>query len=276
MPRWFAALCLFAAGMACAAQPAPRAAGRVVSLGGSVTEIIYDLGQGGRLVADDESSLYPEAATRLPRVGYYRAVPLEGVVAQRPDLVLASENAGPPKTLERLRGLGVAVKTVSDTPTIDSLYRRIEQVAQELQVPDEGRKLAAQVRQDVAAARSAPGPSRRALVLVNRSGPLLGAGSHTAAAAVLALAGLENALDKQTGYKPVSAEGLAVLAPEMIIITDASAQASGGLEKFKAGAGVSATPAAQQGRVVAMDDLLILGLGPRVGDAIRQLKAAAR
>ncbi|CAM5546897.1 heme/hemin ABC transporter substrate-binding protein [Eoetvoesiella caeni] len=274
--RWIAALCLLASGIVHAGVSGAGAPQRVVSLGGSVTEIVFGLGKGNLLVADDASSLYPEAATQLPRVGYYRTVPLEGVVAQRPDLVLASENAGPPKTLARLGSLGVAVEQVSDRPTISSLYKRIEQIAHVLQVPDAGKDLAARVRSEVAQAQAVASPRRRALVLINRTGPLMGAGKGTAAAEVLHLAGLENILDTQNGYKPISAEGLLMLEPEMIIITDASAQASGGLAKFRDSAGVGSTPAAKQGRVVAMDDLLILGLGPRVAQAIRQLKEAAR
>jgi len=272
MKRYWLALCLcglMGAQAACAAQ-------RVVSLGGSVTEIIYELGQGGRLVADDESSVYPEAATRLPRVGYYRTVPLEGVVAMRPDLVLASRNAGPPKTLERLRGLGVELVSVSDSPSIDSLYERIGQISGQLGVGQMGDALIQRIRGEVASAQALPATQRRALVPINRSGPFLGAGGGTAADAVLALAGLKNALAEQKGYKQVSAEGLVTLAPDMIIVSSASVKASGGMDKILAQAGVASTPAAREGRVVALDDLLILGVGPRVGQAIRSLKEAAR
>ena len=68
---------------------------RVVSLGGSVTEIVYALGQGERVVGDDLSSLYPEAATKVPRVGYYRAVPVEGVLGS----VMLAGFDGPSQTL---------------------------------------------------------------------------------------------------------------------------------------------------------------------------------
>lgn len=270
MWRCLLALCILVSG------PVHAAAERIVTLGGSVTEIVYDLGQGQRLVADDESSMYPEAARQLPRVGYYRSVPVEGVLAMRPDLVLASENAGPPQALERLKALGVALTSVSDKPTIDSLYARIQEIAAALQVPERGRELAERVRADVAAAQAQPSTPRRAIVLVNRTGPLLGAGGNTAAGAVLGLAGLTNALAQQAGYKPVSAEGLAMLAPDMIIVTEASVKAAGGMDKLVGNPAVAATPAARAGRVVAMNDLLILGIGPRVGEAIRSLKAAAR
>jgi iron complex transport system substrate-binding protein len=256
-----------------AAWAAPE---RVVSLGGSVTEIVYALGQGDRLVADDESSLYPEDAQKLPRVGYYRTVPLEGIVSMKPDLVLASENAGPPKTLDRLAQLGVQVQRVSDGPSLDSLYQRIEQIAGTLHAEAEGKTLADQIRDELAAAQARQAPARRAVVLVNRTGSFMGAGGHTAADAVLRLAGMENALASQNGYTPVSTEGLATLAPDLIIITSTSLQASGGLDAFKARPDVSVTPAAREGRIAVINDLLILGLGPRVAQAVSQIKDVAR
>jgi len=270
--RWLIAALVWLGCFGAQAEPARR----VVSLGGSVTEIVYGLGQGARLVADDASSLYPEAATRLPRIGYYRAVPVEGVISMRPDLVLASENAGPPQAMKSLSELGVAVRVVSDAPSLESLYRRIMQIAQELGVPEEGARLLERVRQDVAGALGVPATPRRALLLLNRGGQWTGAGRGTVAGAIMALAGLENGLAAQKGYRPVSAEGLALLAPEMIVVTAASVRAGGGLEKFRASPGVSSTPAARNDRIVVMDDLLILGMGPRVGQAIRQLKESAK
>lgn len=249
---------------------------RVVTLGGSVTEIVYALGEGQRVVADDESSLYPEAATRLPRVGYYRSVPLEGVVAMNPDLVLASENAGPPATLQRLGELGITTIMVSDQPSIESLYRRIEQIAGQLGVVPKGQSLARRIRNEVAAAIAQPSQPGRALVLVNRTGSFMAAGADTAADTVLKLAGLENVLSGQRGYKPVSAEALAVLAPDLIIVTAASVQASGGLASLRQRAGIASTPAAAKHRIKVMDDLLILGIGPRVAQALQQLKHASQ
>jgi len=194
----------------------------------------------------------------------------------RPDLVLASANAGPPQTLQRLPELGIEVETVSDSPSLDSLAQRIRQVAGRLGVPQRGDALIQRIQAEVSQAGALAAPPRRALVLVNRSGPLQGAGGHTAADAVLRLAGLDNVLAGQQGYKPLSAESLAVLAPELIVITSTSLQASGGMEKFRADTGIAATPAGRKGRIAVIDDLLILGIGPRVAQGIRQLKEAAR
>jgi iron complex transport system substrate-binding protein len=240
-----------------------------------VTEIVYELGQDARLAADDLSSLYPEAATRLPRVGYYRALPVEGVLSMQPDLVLASEHAGPPLVIKRIGDLGIKVETVSDAPSVASLYQRITQVAKALGVPARGVELLAQTRRDIEQAQALPAVRRRAVLVINRTGQFQGAGRDTAADALLGLAGLDNALARQRGYKPLSSEGLAALAPDMIVVTRASVQASGGLAGFLGNPGVAATPAAAAQRIVVMDDLLALGLGPRLAQAIRQLKDAA-
>lgn len=271
LARFLLLLCLAATASVSVAQ-----VHRVVTLGGSVTEIVYALGEGGRVVADDESSLYPDAALRLPRVGYYRSVPLEGVVSMNPDLVLASENAGPPATLQRLSELGIATVVVSDQPSVESLYRRIEQIAGQLGVAHKGQSLTRHIRNEVAAAIAQPSRPQRAIVLVNRTGSFMAAGAGTAADAVLNLAGLDNVLSAQQGYKPVSAEGLVVLAPDLIIVTAASVHASGGLDAFRQRAGIASTPAATHKRIEVMDDLLILGIGPRVAQALQQLKKASQ
>lgn len=256
-------------------SPLAAAAERVISLGGTVTEIVYALGEGDRLVADDASSLYPQAATQLPRVGYYRNLSLEGVLSLRPDLLIVSENAGPPEVLERVRTMGVRVVTVSDQPGIDSLYARVKEVAAALGAVDAGNKLQARIRASLERVAAESGTPRRALIVIHRGGPLMSAGAGTSANALLALAGLENVAANSQGYKPLSEEAMVALAPEIIITTTASAESAGGLPAFTARPGVAATPAADARRVVAVDDLLLLGMGPRVAEAVGLLREAS-
>ena len=268
MKKWLA----MAAGWAIAlgAYAAPPA--RVVTLGGTVTEIVYQLGQGGKLVGDDLSSLYPEAATRLPRVGYYRSVPVEGVLSLKPDLVLASEQAGPPDSLKRLADVGVRVVTVSDAPSVASLKSRIRGIADALGVAPAGERMVEDVTRELARAEAVPATRARALLLINRTGSPQGAGRDTAANEVMHLAGLVNVLQDQHGYKPLSAEAMGALAPDLIIVTQASLDAGGGMDAFLRMPGIASTQAAAKRRIVVMDDLLILGMGPRLPLALTQLK----
>lgn len=255
-------------------SPLAVAGERVITLGGTVTEIVYALGEGHRLVADDASSIYPEEATRLPRVGYYRALSLEGILSQQPDLLIASENAGPPEVLERLQAMGVATVVVSDEPGIDSLFQRVREVAGALGVSANGEALQARIRASLDAVNGNQPEHRRAVVVLHRGGPLMSAGADTSADALLRLSGMENVADDTRGYKPLSAEALAALAPDLIFTTTASVESVGGLEAFAARPGVAATPAAKAGRVVAVDDLLLLGMGPRVAEAVALLRGA--
>lgn len=251
------------------------AADRVVSVGGSVTEIVYALGEGDRLVADDASSLYPPEAKLLPQVGYYRSLSVEGILSQQPELLIASENAGPPAVFERLQDMGVRTVSVPDSPGVESLMARVESVAQALGVPDAGAALKARIRASLEEVASIPTHRRRALVVLHRGGPLMSAGSGTSVHALLELAGLENAAAGVQGYKPLSPESMVALAPDMVITTTLSAESAGGLAAFASKPGVAATPAAQAGRVLAMDDLLLLGMGPRVAEALRLLRTAS-
>ena len=86
----------------------------------------------------------------------------------------------------------------------------------------------------------------------------------------MALAGLVNVMQGQQGYKPLSAEAVGALAPDVLIVTSMSVEASGGLDALLPG--LASTEAAAKRRVVVMDDLLLLGLGPRLPQALTQLK----
>ena len=104
-----------ATGAACAALPARAATpSRVLCLGGALTEIVFGLGLGARLIARDTTSTYPPEALALPDVGYLRALSPEGVLSVGPDLILAEHDAGPAEVVEVLRKSGVPWIEVPD------------------------------------------------------------------------------------------------------------------------------------------------------------------
>lgn len=247
---------------------------RLVTLGGSVTEIVYALGAGDLIVATDQSSLYPKRAQKLPSVGYYRSVPAEGVAAMRPSLVLASDHAGPPLAIKQLKALGIQVESLSDEPTMASLQSRIRQIAQALQQEQAGEDLIVEVNQRVAAALKLPVRSQSTILIVMRGGKLLGAGGDTAANVVIEQSGLQNVFIALKSYQPITPEAVSVAAPEVIIVTQSTVSALGGLEKVKAQPALMHTPAVKNNQVIVLDDLLAQGFGPRVGLAIQTIREA--
>ncbi|MEO1161054.1 MAG: ABC transporter substrate-binding protein, partial [Pseudomonadota bacterium] len=105
-------------------------ASRIVSIGGSVTEIIYMLGAADKIVAVDTTSVFPEEALQSKAsVGYMRQISPEGVLSTRPDLVVAIEGAGPPQALEVLRESGIAYEKIPNTPNTDGVVEKINRIA---------------------------------------------------------------------------------------------------------------------------------------------------
>ena len=95
------------------AEPARAPGVRLVTVGGGITEVVYALGAQDLLVGTDSTSLYPPAAQATPKVGYMRQLSAEGLLALRPDALIAGTDAGPPVVLEQLRGAGVTVELIA-------------------------------------------------------------------------------------------------------------------------------------------------------------------
>ena len=244
---------------------------RIVSIGGPVTETVFALGAGDDVVAVDTSSVYPSQAASLPKVGYQRALSAEGILALAPDLVIVSDEAGPPATLDQLRRAGVRVERMPPAKTPDQAVARVVAVGAAIDRP--AAAFATQMKRDSAAAIArvpAAGP-RFVLVYARGAGTLMVAGPDTAGSAMVALAGGRNALTDVTGFKPLSAEVLIAAAPDVIVVPSRGLMTLGGLSGLLAVPGVAQTPAGKHARIIAFDDLLLLGFGPRLPHAIGEL-----
>lgn len=233
---------------------------RVVSIGGSVTEIIYALGQESRLVGVDTSSVFPAAATKLPQVGYQRQLGAEGVLSLKPTLILATADAGPPATMAQLQQSGVRVVIVPNDHSLTGAQEKIRATARALDCAARGEELAKQLD-----------PPRVMFVLARAGGVLSVAGEGTAADAMITLAGGVNAVRGYSGYKPLTAEAAVAAAPDVILTTTRALESVGGAEKLVAEPGLALTPAGKNRRVVALEDLYLLGFGPRTRQAVREL-----
>lgn len=274
-PRAIAAAAVAAAALG--ALPA-TAGERVISIGGAITEIVYALGAGDRLIARDTTSRWPEAARALPDVGYIRRLSAEPILALRPDLVLYESDSGPASAIAQLRAAGAGMAEMPDEPTPGGVANKIAAVAGALGLEAEGRALSARVAGEFAALREGlAGVETRPRVLFLLStgqGAPRAAGVGTSADNIIALAGGANAIDEFTGYKPLSPEAAAAADPDVLLATERTVRNIGGREALLASPAVAATRAAREGRLAIMDGLLLLGFGPRAPAAARQLASA--
>jgi len=261
---------------AAVAEPAER----ILSLGGAVTEIVYALGQGHRLVARDTTSSFPPEAESLPDVGYVRALSPEGVLSVDPDLILAIEGSGPPETMEVLRAANIRLVTVPEGYDAEAILRKIAIVAEALDVPDEGARLAARVEEALAEAIAAgrtETPPRVLFILSMQGGRIMAAGSDTAAQGIIELAGGENAFSAAfDGYSQVSDEAVLQADPDIILMMDRSGDHAADNAEIISHPVLGQTRAAQTGAILRQPGLLLLGFGPRTPEAVAALSDAFR
>src|SRR5262245_42168484 len=195
---------------------------RIVAIGGSITEIFFALGEEGRLVARDSTSVYPEAAFKLPDIGYMRALSPEGVLSVDPSAIVALEGSGPKETVDVLKKAKVAYLTVPETFDRAGILAKIKAVGDAIGAEDKAKALAATVDKDLSAAESrAAGIAKRQRVLFILSaegGKILAAGADTAADGIIKLAGGENAVDGYHGYKQLADEAIMTASPDVILM----------------------------------------------------------
>ncbi len=254
---------------------AEEAQRRLVSAAGAITETIYALGAEKELVAADISSVYPEEATKLPQIGYARMLSAEGILSMRPTLLLLNEDAGPNETITQLESAGVAMLKLTNKHTPDAAAERIlsigkalEREPQALDLVKHLRAQLARVKEKVEATTERP----KVLFIYTRGGALMNvAGKGSTAEAIIELAGGVNAVTEYEGYRPLTAEGAVTAAPDYLLITSRGLESSGGIDDLLKQPGLLLTPAGKARKVIAMDDLLLLGFGPRLGEAAEEL-----
>ena len=274
-----AILALFGWSVADRQARAANPPGAVLSLGGAITEIVYALGQGDRLIARDTTSTYPPEAETLPDVGYVRALSPEGVLSVGPDLILSEEGAGPPEAVEVIREASVPFVTVPERYSAEGVQKKIEVVGAALEVPDRAAVLSkavgAALESAMARAEVRAGDRKRVLfILSTQGGRITAAGAGTGADALISMAGGVNALSDVEGYKPVSDEALVRAAPDVILMMDRGGDHGITDDALFAMPPLRLTPAGESRSVVRMDGLLLLGFGPRTAEAVEGLSAA--
>lgn len=252
-----------------------RDTSRVITLGGPVTEIVYALGAGGKVIAADTSSSYPAAVTTLPKIGYQRALTAEGIISLKPTLVIATTEAGPPTTLAQLRAAGVNVLILAVEYTPQGTKAKISTIARVFGKEARAAELNATIDRDLAkagllAARFKSRPKVMFIYARGAQSAQIG-GSDTAADAMIRLAGGVNPVGSVQGYKPLTAEAAVAAAPDVVLMLSGGLESVGGKEGLLKLPGIGQTPAAKNGRVVALDDLYLLGFGPRLGRAVQDL-----
>lgn len=251
---------------------------RIIPLDGDIAEIVFALDLGANVVATDLSATYPPEADALPEIGYQRALSAEAIAAFEPTILLATDIAGPPEALDDMRRLGFPLIIVPNENNAQGAGRKIRAVATALGVPNRGEALASQVDQAIASAAVVPGtfeaPLRVIALYLRGTSAQLVFGETTNTHWLIEAAG---GIDVSTAMGitdpvPISTEAILAAAPHVVLVPEAGLKSVNGIDGLLEIGGIAETPAGRARAVLAYDDQLLLGNGPRTGELLSQFK----
>lgn len=251
---------------------------RVVAIGNAVVETLYALGLDDRIAAVDTTAIFPSRALKeKPNVGYMRALSPEGVLALDPDLILAEEGAGPATAIAVLKQSSVPFVSIPTTTSAEGVPGTIRLIGKTMGAEEKAEALASAVAEDLATVAKdverLGEPVKVIFVLSFTGGKLLAAGHGTSAEGIIAMAGGRNALEGFQGYKQASDEAVAVAAPEAVLAMHRDNHPVSAEIAFSTAA-LRDTPAAREGKFIAMNGAFLLGFGPRTAHAAQALAKA--
>ncbi|MEM7672937.1 MAG: ABC transporter substrate-binding protein [Verrucomicrobiota bacterium] len=246
---------------------------RIISLGGSITEIAWALGAEDRIIACDSSSQFPAEVRDLTQVGYVAAVSAEGLIAEKPDMIIASSRLGPPAAVEILKNTGIPLKIFPNPNDAASLESVVMGIGEALGLEESAKQLWSNIKADLAMVNelTAAKPETRVVFLLGRGGAPLAAGTGTQAAGIISLAGGTNIFSDYSGYKSVTTESLISEAPDFILIGASFRNPGSDPKSMLENMGLAQVGEVTQAKVKILDMGKFLTFGPRTGDAAKEL-----
>ncbi|MBK9740492.1 MAG: ABC transporter substrate-binding protein [Actinobacteria bacterium] len=259
-----------------AALPA-TAPQRIVSLATGVGETLAALGIADRVVGRDETSGVPQIES-AEVVTKAHAASAEKVLSLRPDLVIVDAATAPKEAVAQIEDAGVRVVEVPEAWALADLGPRVRAVAEAVGVPSTvADDVIAEAGGSTPYVAPSPGAARVAFLYVRGTSAIYLVGGEGSGADTLVNAAGAIDAGAAAGYDaftPITAEAVATLDPDVILVMTKGLESVGGVDGLVALPGVAQTRAGREKRVVAVDDTLLLSFGPRTGRLVEALRSA--
>lgn len=268
----FSLLHLFALGGSVRLVNAAAASGppkRIVSLAPSVTETIFALGLGDRLVGVTTYCDYPAAAKQLPKIGSFTNPSLEGIVAKRPDLVIGVNSATDPTKAREIERLGMKLRLIS-LDRVRDILQSIATIAKLLEAPQAGATVTNNIQSQIERIKDRVAPARRRPTLLAVGlRPLVAVGGKNYLDELITLAGGENIAGGATQpWLNLPDEYIVAKAPQVIIEAGMGSDRGQPARHWR---DLQSIPAVREGRIYAYPSDKILRPGPRIGEGLEEI-----
>ena len=249
----------------------PRTVRRIVSLAPSVTETLFALGLGDRLVGDTDICNYPPEAKQIAHIGGPVSPNIEAVVALHPDLVLATTEINRPASVHSLERLGIAVYA-TDPHTVEQVLASTERLGDLLDAGPAGHSLVGSLRRRLREVdtRIAGLPPKNVLFVVWLD-PVISVGRNTFLDDALRHAGARSVVDVPQSWPTIDLEQVFRLQPEYLIFSaDHAQQLQRELAELRARPGWRRLDAVRNRRFIVLSEA-INRPSPRLVDVIEEL-----
>jgi iron complex transport system substrate-binding protein len=238
---------------------------RAVSLAPNLTENIFAVGAGDRLVGVTTFCNYPAEAKSIQKVGDTISPNLETIVAIKPDVVLVSTASQIEAFKNILEQNGIAVY-VTNPDSIEGMLANLQQLGDLFGTRDKADELVSRLQQRISNVQNGVAGSDKPKVFIQiEKEPLFTVGKQSFITVVVEKAGSESVTSNiETPYPKLSKETASTLNPDAIIlsVSDDNLEAN---EVFKN------SPAVKKGRIFNVDVDLLSRPGPRLVDALEQI-----
>lgn len=252
-------------------------ASRVIVLANGVAEIIQSLNGQSIMVGRDISSTEDSLAD-IPIVTSGHQVLPEKVISLNPDLVLIDASTGPKAAIATIKAAGIRVVGTPESWSLGDLPKKVRAVGAAIGAPDRAELLVEQIERAVKTSMVKGSPRVAFLYLRGTSSVYLIGGSGSGADSLLQAIGAVDvgaqSLDRP--FNTLTAESLASLNPDVILVMSKGLESVGGVQGLLKLPGVAQTKAGKNAAVIDVDDSLLLSFGPRTPSLIEALATALR
>lgn len=201
----------------------PSPASRIISLAPSMTELLFSLGAGDKVVGVVEYSDFPEAAKQIPVVGRFDRLDVERILSLQPDLIISWQSGNPGGTVQRLREMGYPVYT-AEPVTVSSIADTLLRLGILTGQSDRAEALSATLEHSVARMQTRYQSASAVSVFYQVwHNPIISVGGNELINDMVTLCGGKNIFDDLPVGPAVNLEDILARRPEVIIASGASA-----------------------------------------------------
>ena len=244
---------------------------KIVSLNGTLTEILCALGYEKNIVGVDVTSTYPASMRKLPKVGHNRNIQAEGVLSLQPTLVVGKKGEIKPELEQQIKAANINLQMFEMTPTPEGTQQLIATMAQQLNKTKVGEELNNKIKTQLGQVEKIENAPKVLFVYARGTGTMMVAGDGTSVQQMITLAGGQNAISGFKEFKPLTAESLIKANPDVILMFDSGLKSLEGPEGLLKAPGVKETNAGRNKAFITMDGQFLNGFGPRLGEAALEL-----